>query len=78
MGRGSGAACWVRLNQWHERGVWTVLHAVRLAELHYADKIDWSRAAADSTTLRALRGGVKTGKTPTESVAVRLVCVRYL
>ena len=62
MGCGSGAACWVRLHEWHQRGVWAALHAVLLAELRYADKIDWSRAAADSTTLRALRGGDKTGK----------------
>ena len=66
MGCGSGAACWVRLHEWHERGVWAALHGVLLAELRYADKIDWSRAAADSTSIRALRGGDKTGKTPTD------------
>ena len=66
MGCGSGAACWIRLHEWHQPGVWVALHAVLLAELRYADKIDWSRAAADSTTLRALRGGDKTGKTPTD------------
>ena len=42
------------------------MHAVPLAELRYADQIDWSRAAADSTTLRALRGGDQPGKTPTD------------
>ena len=66
MGCGSGAACWVRLHEWHKLGVWAALHTVLLAELRHADKIDWSRAAADSTTLRALRGGDKTGKTPTD------------
>ena len=66
MGCGSGAACWVRLHEWHRLGVRAALHKLLLAELRYADKIDWSRAAADSTTLRALRGGDKTGKTPTD------------
>ena len=66
MGCGSGVACWGRLRDWHAAGVWAPLHEVLLAELRYADKIDWSRAAADSTTLRALRGGDQTGKTPTD------------
>ena len=66
MGCGSGAACWVRLHEWHRLGVWKTLHSVLLARLRYADKIDWSRAAVDATTLRALRGGDKTGPTPTD------------
>ena len=66
MGCGSGAACWVRLHEWQALGVWEILPAVLLAELRYADKIDWSRAAVDATTIRALRGGDKTGKTPTD------------
>ena len=61
MGCGSGAACWV-----HKLGVWRKLHRVLLAKLRYADKIDWSRAAVDATTVRALRGGDKTGSTPTD------------
>ena len=65
MGCGSGAACWVRLHEWHQRGVWQKLHAMLLAKLRYADKINRSRAAADATALRALHGGDKTGKTPT-------------
>ena len=66
MGCSSGAACWVRLHEWRQRGVWEVLQAVLLAELRYAGRIDWSRAAIDATTLRALRGGDQTGKTPTD------------
>ncbi len=62
---GSGTACWVRLHEWHKAGIWRALHLVLLAKLRHADKIDWSRAAVDSTTIRALRGGDKTGKTPT-------------
>ena len=66
MGCGSGAACWVRLPEWHRLGGWTTLHRVLLAKLRCADKIGWSRAAVDATTIRALRGGDKTGKTPTD------------
>ena len=66
MGCGSGAACWVRLHEWHKLGGWKTLHRILLAKLRYADKIDWSRAAVDATTLRALRGGDKTGPTPTD------------
>ncbi len=66
MGCGSGVACWGRLRDWHQAGVWAALHKVLLSELRYADKIDWSRAAVDATTIRALRGGDKTGKTPTD------------
>ena len=66
MGCGSGVACWARLRDWHLAGVWEKLHAVLLSKLRYADKIDWSRAAVDATAIRALRGGDKTGKTPTD------------
>ena len=66
MGCGSRAVCWVRLHEWHRLGVWKKLHGVLLARLRYADKIDWSRAAAAATTLRALRGDYKTGRTPTD------------
>ncbi len=66
MGCGSPAACWVRLRDWHRLGVWKKLHQVLLSRLRYADKIDWSRAAIDATTIRALRGGDRTGKTPTD------------
>lgn len=66
MGCGSGAACWVRLHEWHQRGVWKEWHTLLLAKLRHADQLDRSRAAVDSTTLRALRGGDKTGKTPAD------------
>src|SRR5438876_10467327 len=48
MGCGSGMTCWRRLNQWRQTGVWQKLHELLLAELHYADRIDWSRALVDS------------------------------
>lgn len=57
MGCGSGMTCWRRLKEWHEAGVWQDLHEVLLAKLNEADQIDWSRAAIDSSQIRALLGG---------------------
>lgn len=37
-----------------------------LSELAHADKIDWSRAAADSSSIRAVGGGEATGPNPTD------------
>src|SRR3982750_3470243 len=47
-------------------GVWHRLHAVLLAELQGADKIDWSRAAVDSSFVRARGGGEETGPSPVD------------
>ena len=66
MGCGSGMTCWRRLRDWHEAGVWQSLHELLLAELNAADRIDWSRAAVDSSSARALGGGEKTGPNPTD------------
>ncbi len=66
MNCGSGISCWRRLRQWQRQGVWNRLHAVLLARLHEADKIDWSRAIADSSSVRALRGGEQTGPSPVD------------
>ena len=58
MGCGSGMTCWRRLREWQDAGVWQQLHEALLAELHCADLIDWSRAAIDSSHVRAV-GGVR-------------------
>jgi transposase len=63
---GSGSRCRRRLVEWHEAGVWVRLHALLLDELQGADKIDWSRAAVDSSCARALGGGEETGPNPTD------------
>jgi transposase len=52
MGCGSGMTCCRRLREWQEAGVW--LHELVLARLHEVDRIDWSRAAIDSSHVRAL------------------------
>ena len=56
MGCGSGMTCWRRLREWQEAGVWQRLHELLLAKLHEAELIDWSRAAIDSSHMRAFVG----------------------
>jgi transposase len=57
LGYGSGMTCWRRLHDWHQAGVWQQLHEVLLARLNATGVIDWSRAAADGSHVRALKGG---------------------
>ena len=64
LGFGCGSACRKRLVEWHAAGVWEKLHAVLLSRLHAADQIDWSRAAADASSLRALKKGSLRAPTP--------------
>ena len=56
---GSGMTCWRRLKEWHEAGVWPGLHELLLSKLQGADGLDWSRAAVDSASVRAVGGGEK-------------------
>jgi transposase len=66
MGCGCGMTCWRRLSDWQHQGVWDRLHQALLAQLRGADKIDWSRAAADSASARALGGVEGSGPNPTD------------
>jgi transposase len=66
LGCGSGSACRKRLQLWQQLGVWDRLHHLLLEELQGAGKIDWSRGAADSSSVRALGGGEDTGPNPTD------------
>jgi transposase len=66
LGCGSGSRCRRRLAEWHEAGVWVQLHAALLDHLQGADKVDWSRAAVDSSFARARGGGEETGPNPTD------------
>lgn len=63
MGCGSGMTCWRRLRDWQEAGVWERLHQVLLKKLRAADRIDFSRAVADSSSIRAVGGGKKRDRT---------------
>jgi transposase len=56
MGCGSGVTCWRRLRDWQDAGVWDRLHQTLLDRLGEADRIDWSRASLDSTSIPAKRG----------------------
>ncbi|QCP54114.1 IS5 family transposase [Trinickia violacea] len=66
MGCGSGMSCWRRLRDWQEAGVWDRLHEVLLARLRAADQIDWSRVIVDSSSIRAVGAGPKTGPNPAD------------
>lgn len=57
LGCGCGMTCWRRLRDWQAAGVWDALHQLLLTKLHEAGKIDWSRAVADSASVRAVLGG---------------------
>jgi transposase len=57
LGCGSPVTCWRRLRDWQRAGVWQQLHHLLLDQLGRASKLDWSRASADSISVRAKRGG---------------------
>jgi transposase len=69
MGCGSGMTCWRRLRDWQKAGVWDRLHRILLAKLRGADRIDFSRVIADSSSIRAVHGGKKLDRT--QPIAVR-------
>jgi transposase len=64
MGCGSGMTCWRRLRDWHIAGVWEKIWHLFLNELGKADGIDWSTAAIDSCSTRALFGGQRPAPIP--------------
>jgi transposase len=66
LGCGCGKTCRHYLQLWHKAGVWFNLHAVLLAELNGADKIDWQRALIDASFAKAPEGGEDTGPNPTD------------
>jgi len=66
LGFGSGMTCWRRLRDWNEAGVWQKLHELLLSELRAADLLDFSRAAVDSSHIRAMKGGPATGPSPVD------------
>ena len=66
MGCGCGMTCWRRLQHWQEQGVWFRLYQLLLTNLDEAGKIDWARAAVDSTFARAFGGVEDSGPNPTD------------
>jgi transposase len=57
LGYGSGMTCWRRLRDWQEAGIWQLIHFVLLDWLSRSQKIDWSRAIVDGSSIRAVFGG---------------------
>lgn len=64
MGCGSGMTLWRRLRDWQNAGAWQRIYEVLLAKLQQAHQIDWSRAAIDSSSIRAVGGGEKNRAEP--------------
>jgi transposase len=54
-GCGSPATCWRRLTEWANAGVFDRLHLEVLDRLGEQGRLDWSRAAVDSMSVRARR-----------------------
>jgi len=59
MGCGCGMTCWRRLRDWQEAGVWEKIRLFLLEGLGKTGKIDWSRAVIDSSSVRAVFGGIR-------------------
>src|SRR6201993_4197247 len=59
LGCGSGMSCWRRLRDWQEAGIWQLIDFVTLDWLARHEKIDWSRAVVDGSSIRAVFGGKK-------------------
>lgn len=47
-----------RFTEWTNVGLWEQLHQQLLDRLNVAGEIDWSRAVADSISVRALKRGI--------------------
>lgn len=55
----SGITCWRRLQRWSKAGVFRRLQQRLLDELGMRGRIDWSRVAFDSGSVRAQKGGLR-------------------
>ena len=67
IGCGCGMTCWRRLAEWQKAGVWQRVHEILLARLNAAERLDWSRAVVDSSSVRAVGGA--THAVPTRRIA---------
>jgi transposase len=76
LGWGSGSTCWRRFDEWTKAGVWEEAHALLVAALGEQGVLNLGRAVVDSSSVRALRGGVHTGRNPTDRA--KRGCKRHL
>ena len=60
----SGMTCWRRLRDWNQAGVWERIHRALLCDLNAIDRIDWSRAIVDSSSIRAVGGARRPARAP--------------
>ncbi|WP_108913031.1 IS5 family transposase [Deinococcus ficus] len=65
LGFGSGLTCRRTMVEWTEAGLWEKVHHLLLEHLQREDLLDWSRASADSASIRRQKGGL-TGPNPTD------------
>ncbi|UJH74919.1 IS5 family transposase [Burkholderia cenocepacia] len=66
MGFGSGVTCRRRLDDWQKTGAWDRLHELLRDKLRATGQFDLSYAAVDSSSVRAVGAGGKTGPNPTD------------
>jgi transposase len=64
LGCGSPATCWRRLTEWANAGVFDQLHLVVLDRLGEQGRLEWERAAVDTMSVRAKRGGTTWAQIP--------------
>jgi transposase len=64
MSCGCGMSCWRRLRDWQLDGTWEKVHARLLERLEDAGRLDWSRCAIDTSSVRAAFGGRTSAPTP--------------
>src|SRR5215217_3607739 len=63
LGSGSSTTCWRPSRAWQTAGVWQRLHETLLNWLGDEAALDWTRASADSLSVRAKRGASRRGGT---------------
>jgi transposase len=64
LGCGSPATCWRRLTEWAGASVFDQLHLEVLDRLGEQGRLDWSRAAVDTMSVRAKPGGTTQAQIP--------------
>jgi transposase len=57
MGCGSGMTCWRKARDWQKAGVWASCIVFCWRKLRHADRLDFSRVTADSSSVRAVHMG---------------------
>jgi transposase len=66
LGYGSASTLWRRVRDWQALGVWELIHFSLLDWLARLGGIDWTHAAVDSSSVRAVGAGEVTGPNPVD------------